>query len=705
MICPAEITTATIQRHSRNTSILEARRSFFDAFGPGSLNRQQINLWQFVQLDHFNILFSPGAGESRLRYYFDDEIKPRIDISIDEFFGGSKAPFGKPFAFVGSFEDQEFKDLFDSQFVGSIKTQADREGYKLLRIKQLTDSDFKELISHFSPEFRARLGDLKPTDMRGPQGKAFAVQYYPLRFGKRLKIAFIPSLAYKKYIASLEGRKIGTSWYQFTYLLYPPDTHVSSWAKDEPLSDKVRDVWGHTGDDPKPTKGNAASHALVAVPPHQTAVLVDYKGQGSIASLKLHMTPYSEENFYNVRIRMSWDVGGTWGGAPNAVDMPIGVFFGGGAKDYADRSTVPFKKLANLFYGFDGGRSTFYSYWPMPFWLSARIEIINDTATPITIDAEIQQTPKEHLNYPVGDAGYFHAKETNTSDAGDGLYAPVFREQGRGHVAGIGFYSEDYSMDGDEFTYLDGSRTPQIHGDGTEDDHNQGWGGAGYQQPLWGGVVSGIQGAYRIYLSDPYIFNDQISINYEYSRIPARTNSKTDVVIFYYKSETGLPRLIQTDAVDVGIPDSEKAHGYSIVGPTWAGALRSAFDGYEKNVEANSFIEEGRAFNGSSAFTIAVDPANVGVRLRRLLARSGNGLQSAQVYVDGAKVERLWHVVFNSAAPANQAWVESDFELPASLTHGKSKLKIEVRHITSTRGELNEFHYWVFSHVPPNHAP
>ena len=32
-------------------------------------------------------------------------------------------------------------------------------------------------------------------------------------------------------------------------------------------------------------------------------------------------------------------------------------------------------------------------------------------------------------------------------------------------------------MDGDEFTYIDGSRTPQIHGDGTEDDHNQGYGG------------------------------------------------------------------------------------------------------------------------------------------------------------------------------------------------------------------------------------
>jgi hypothetical protein len=38
---------------------------------------------------------------------------------------------------------------------------------------------------------------------------------------------------------------------------------------------------------------------------------------------------------------------------------------------------------------------------------------------------------------------------------------------------GIMMYSKDWAVEGDEFTYVDGSRTPQIHGDGTEDDHNQ----------------------------------------------------------------------------------------------------------------------------------------------------------------------------------------------------------------------------------------
>jgi hypothetical protein len=606
----------------------------FDAYGPGSLNRQQLNIWQFGV---------PGAGESRIRYYFDDEQKARIDLSADEFSGAARPPFDKPFAFAGHFDDPEF-------------------------------------------------------NWHCCKGPAFAIQYYPLAFAKRLKITLTPSSAFRRHLDSLKNKVEGTSWYQFTYLLYPPGTPVASWEKDGTSSKAVRTAWSRLGDDPKPKDHNETAHSSITIPPGKTAVLLKSDGQGSIASLKLHMAPCSEETFFNVRIRMSWD------GMRGAVDMPIGVFFGGGAKDYTASSEVVSKKLANLFYGFEGPRGDFYSYWPMPYWHSAKIELINETAQTVRIDADIQQTPKERLDYPRDQAGYFYAKETKSIDQGDGLFAPAFRESGYGHVVGIGFYSQDYSMDGDEFTYFDGSRTPQIHGDGTEDDHNQGWGGGAYQQPLWGGVINGFQGAYRIYLSDPYVFDDQVKINYELSQLGARADSKTDVVIYYYRAAFGSPRLVQTDSVDVGRPESEKAHDYTIAGQTWEGALRSAYDGYEKEVEANTFMEDGRAFNGHSAFTVAIDPGNVGVRLRRLLSRIGNGVQTAEVRVDGVTVARPWHVVFNSSAPENQAWVDSDFEIPESMTHGKSKLLIEIRYLSSTKRELNEFHYWIFSHLPANYS-
>ena len=206
-------------------------------------------------------------------------------------------------------------------------------------------------------------------------------------------------------------------------------------------------------------------------------------------------------------------------------------------------------------------------------------------------------------------------------------------------------------MDGDEFTYLDGSRTPQIHGDGTEDDHNQGYGGDAYQKPLWGGLVNGYQTAYRLYYNDSYIFDQHIKINYEFSREGGHDNGgETDAVVYYYKAASG-GRMVLTDQLDVRDPAAEAAHRYSVTGQTWAGTRRSGYDGYERDYEYDSCQDDGRAFDGHSEFTVTISPANHGVKLRRRLFRSGNGQQRAFVYVDGVRVnERPWDVCTLSSA-------------------------------------------------------
>lgn len=606
----------------------------FDAFGPGALYRHQLNVWSAFAGRAF--VLKPGAGKSRIRYYFDDEEKPRIDLSIDEFFGGRHPLFGAPLSFTG---DWSVVDL----------------GLPL------------------------------PTP---PSGPIFGIQYYPLPFARRLKVTFVPSPEY-----AAQSARDTSSWYQFTYLLYPPDTRVASW-RGEAVPKRLAAAWTSLGADPKPRAGNDTTPAAVAVAPGGTATLYEAKGQAAIAALRLRMSPWSADSFFNVRVRMSWD------GAAPAVDMPIGVFFGGGGEDLPSRGEVVGKTLHNLFYGFDGKQGSFYAYWPMPFWRSARIEIVNNSASPVQVDGAVERTPKEVLAYPADEAGYFHAKQTKDADPGDALFARIFREQGLGHVVGRTLYSSDYAMDGDEFTYIDGARTPQMHGDGTEDDHNQAWGGGPYRKPLWGGVVNGYQGAYRLHANDPYVFEDEIRIDYEHSKLFRSSRSRTDATVYYYKAGLSPRALAQTDSVDVGQPESEAAHGYRVEGQTWSGSLRSAYDRYEKG-GGDAFLEDGRAFKGRSSFTVAVHPANVGVRLRRLLSRHGNGVQTADVYVDGVKVERPWHTVFSASAPAHQAFADSDFELPASLTRGKSSLRIELRYAGASEGEVNEFHYWVLSHLPP----
>jgi len=291
----------------------------------------------------------------------------------------------------------------------------------------------------------------------------------------------------------------------------------------------------------------------------------------------------------------------------------------------------------------------------------------------------ISLKPATVYAYPYGQAGHFYAKRTKDQNWTTKPYAAAFHEKGRGQVVGISFYSYNFNTDGDEFTFIDGSLTPQIHGDGTEDDHNQGWGGSDYQQPLWGGLVNGFQGAYRIYMNDAYIFNKSIDINYEHD--PAGPGgsraTQTDVLIYYYKSPLN-DTLRLTDQVDIGNISSEKRHNYHIRGQVWQGPVESSYDGYNRNREYNKVTDSGRAFTRSSSFEAAINPLNNGIRLRRRLDRKDNGQQLAWVYIDGKKISKPWYAVTYSACPDNQRWYDSDFDIPSAYTKGKRKIAVRI---------------------------
>ena len=67
---------------------------FFDEIGPGCLYRQQMNV--FFAWSKF------PNDKARIRLYFDDEPKPRIDMTFAQFFGKDgkyTAPFTPPLAY------------------------------------------------------------------------------------------------------------------------------------------------------------------------------------------------------------------------------------------------------------------------------------------------------------------------------------------------------------------------------------------------------------------------------------------------------------------------------------------------------------------------------------------------------------------------------------------------------------------------------
>jgi hypothetical protein len=600
----------------------------FDASGPGCLYRQQFNIWCMG-------LFM-GAEKAHIKFYFDQEEKPRIDLGVNDLFSGNVSPFLKPY-------------------------------------------------THFDSSAK----DGRPL---------YANLYYPLSFKKGLKITTTDNFNKLLEGANLDVRTYNAAWYQYTYITFPTDSGVKSWNKDVP-DDAYRSIagkWANHGD-PKPAENNIPVTSSMAIPAGSTRTIADLSGEGSISKIQLHLENYSRTLFFHTRIRIFWD-----GAITPAVDMPLANFFGGGGENYKDCQDIHMKSLHTLLFGFNGQTHDFYSYWPMPYWKSARIELRNESSENIdNVKVNVEWKPGKAYSYPAATSGYFYAKRTISRDPGHDLFANAFREKGHGHVAGISFYSDGYAMDGDEFTYIDGSHTPQIHGNGTEDDHNQGWGGVPYQAPLWGGLVNGYQGAYRLYLNDSYIFNKDININYEFSMEGGEDyGGEVDAVVFYYKSPS-TENLTLSDVLDVGNAASEKAHKYVIEGKKWAHTSTSGYDAYERDYEYDVVRDNGYAYDKYAGFTASIDPANEGIRLRRRIYRSGNGIQHANVYVDGVLIkERTWDICTLSSAPFYQAWFDDDFEIPSSYTKGRSsiRIKVEFRKDDGSRKEINEFYYWVYSY-------
>jgi hypothetical protein len=600
---------------------------FFDEIGPGFLCRQQMNVFSPV-----NSMFP--ADEVRIRYYFDDEPKPRVDMTFAEFFGkGGKytAPFTPPLAF---FDD-------------------------------------------------------KGTKWSKPG--AFAITYYPFTFKKRLKITAYHPKGMKYYEAS---------YFQYTYLKYPAGTPVETWKGPEVDSPAVRSQLARMGDDPKqPFEGKTHSEKR-SLTSGETKTALEISGQGAITSLRLRLHPWSAETFHHTIIRITWDDQKT-----PAVEMPIASFFGAGG-DTIGVKEIAEKTLTTLLFGFDAKTEKCYAYWPMPYWSKAKIEIINDSKTAISqLELEAKTLSPESLNYRQGKSGYFCAKRTVDISPDGALYSRAFETQGRGKVVGLMMYCMGFFMDGDEYTYIDGSRTPQMHGDGTEDDHNQGWGGYAVQKPYWGGVVNGFQGGYRLYIPEPYVFDSSIDIRYEHTKQSRSTprGEKTDFVVWYYLDTPGSCNLKLTDELDVGKTRSEKAHQYQVTEKTWdfigGWATTSSYDRMEFTPRVPTLTDDGYAFKGFSQFTVKIDPDNEGVKIRRRINRHRSNVQRTDVYVDGKLIaDAPWYVCDLPATPET-AFRDTDYEIPAAYTKGKNQITIKLQHVVGQDYDCtNELYYWIFSY-------
>ena len=607
----------------------------FDAYGPGCLYRHHMNLWQMGVF--------PGDNASRtlegvkIRYYFDGETAPRIDMDVSVFFSTNNP-----------------------------------------------------------------LGIFKPP-LADDGGRDYRLLYHPMFFKKHLKVALSeepggPGSDRVPWTGAANCHPQRRShWYQYTYQLFLEDPGIQTWSAPPNLDRQVA-LWTNPGPDCEsdPESRRHSYTKEIALKPGEAQKVLGIHGRGAITWLELRLQPMNRESLFGSWLRIYWD-----GAKIPAVDAPIGAFFGA----HPDRLDATYASLL-VGYAKDG---RLYCRFPMPFWKSARIEVENRSASPIaSLKLEARTSPALAHRYPPGHAGYFraaYAKQMPRTEGRDFIYLNV---SGAGHVVGHTANRWDTSMEENERTYFDNSRTPEIQGDGFEDDQGFGWGLKERSMAVYGAPVAqgGSGSLYRFFIPDLYVFHSAVRhghITYGPSSPRGhegfyKVGSETSVSYFY---ATDQPLLKQTDELDFGNPSSESAHKLSAAGPTRKSLGTWWYDGEFNNVlfSTPAITDDSLSISGHCEFTVTIDKRNEGVRLR-LRTDKENNRQLARVFVDGELVtERPWYTVDFEKTYRDIRWADSDFNIPAKYTQGKKMIRLRLEHAGSESGYLDAFRLWVFSYT------
>lgn len=555
----------------------------------------------------------------------------------------------------------------------------------------------------------------------------------------------------------------GTGYYIWQQLV--PGTRLTSpirsWRPGPPPAD-VLALLRRAGDDLLPASGSAEAKKMrlqewrgafeaAARGSVRLASLSD--GPNEIRCLELSASREAALNLGRLRLRITWD-----GREEPSVDAPVALFFGAGSLYNRDTREYLVKALpVNI--RFVGDRVILRCFLPMPYRNSARLELVNPGGAPVKGEWSLRTAPpREPMRY----LGAFHATYRDHPKPAPGEDLTLLDTRGiegsdvwSGHLVGTSFiFSHNANLgtlEGDPRFFFDDSLTPQAQGTGTEEWGGGGdyWGGLNMTLPLAGHPVGAqsareaksdedkIESAYRFLLADVMPFGRRALIRLEHGG----TNESTEhyeTVTYWYGNP--VETLALTDSLHVGDAADEARHGYRATQASEPYAIASRYEwgvdmlGGTEVYPANT--DTGRAVKGQSEFTVAVDPRNAGVLLRRKLDYAYPN-QRAEVFVADARSEAEWrkagvwylagsntcvysnppkelgaaqHVVQTS----NRRFRDDEFLLPLALTKGRSAIRVRIVFTPVSRPlfpgrpipELawSEMRYWAYSFLPPADA-
>ncbi len=501
--------------------------------------------------------------------------------------------------------------------------------------------------------------------------------------------SFVPVPFEKSLKISVQGR---CSFFHVIYEQYPYKTPVTSFTGNEDRAPLIDAFENPAGSPVEEMAVEIVTTETEIINQGQVITLLKKEAASGIVRHIVIEADGSPEFFRETHIRMRWDGRARWD-----IQAPTGIFFGS-AVEANDMRSLPLR-VEKL----DDGRVRMSSSFPMPFWKQAEIQLVNrSTHRFAPMKASVYVSPND---IDPARGTYFAAmyRDGETTSNRDWL---LFEGTGTGWYAGtVQSMHGSHYCEGDEHFYMDDVISPQINGTGSEDYYLACfWPNLDFDMPF-GCVVGDVNkqgggsqlGAYyvpscysRFHLEAPIPFYSSIDAKIQHGGLSDIFSHYRSLAFCYMRNRQS---LFQTDYIDVGNTASEQAHGYKATKSGPVTGLKAHPEGelFESVVDGKGRYHTG----GEIAFSVALDPENRGMRLRRRLDQ-GIAPQKADVYIDGEFAGCWYHGYHNEYL----RWFDSDIDIHPDFTRGKSGVEVKlIVQEGAAESSFTDFAYTIYCFV------